>query len=163
MISAHFSCFWIDWRSSSAILPGIPAFHSNTSKLLSPVCLSISICLSVCVSVYLSIHHPKPPILSGTQLSIPVLSMCIVKGLMLGARDTGKRHWDKLRSKVFIKELLNTMHYQPDNNMAAVLRRAQAPGIRDSKTRTLVEGNRGPCSTSGNLFSHFSESRGFSV
>lgn len=64
---------------------------------------------------------------------------------------------------MFIDELLNTVHYQPDDSMAAVLRRAQAPGIRDSKARTLVEGNRGPCSTSGNLFSHFSESRGFTV
>lgn len=40
---------------------------------------------------------------------------------------------------MFIEELLNTMDYQPDNSMAAVLRRAQAPGIRDSKARTLVE------------------------
>lgn len=53
------------------------------------------------------------------------------------------------------------MDYQPDNSMVAVLRSAQTPGIRDSKARTLVERNGGgPCSTSGNLFSHFSESGG---
>lgn len=61
---------------------------------------------------------------------------------------------------MFIEELLSTMDYQPDNSMVGVLRRAQAPGIRDSKARTLAERNRGPCSTSGNLFSHFSESGG---
>lgn len=33
------------------------------------------------------------------------------------------------------------MDYQPDNSVVAVLRRAQVPGIRDSKARTLAERN----------------------